>query len=193
MAPKWTILALACAALLAGCGDSGEGARTDPEKGYDADYLNSALAQEMTNLALYTEAAPRLRGPAAGVLRAMRGHEQEYVDAITKAIRGLGGDTTAEAEAVELPPRPTRKELLELAYQRESEALAASIEAAPRLYTSAPRTLVAALATGHGEHLVVLRRLLGEPLVEAAPEAFDTGEIPPPGDKEPRLGDDVAP
>jgi hypothetical protein len=128
---------------------------------------------------------PRHRGRDAAVARRLRGHQQEYVDAITKAIRGLGGDAIGEAEELELPEQPSRAELLTLAYERESEALAANIEAAPRLYTSAPRTLAAALAAGHAEHLVLLRRLLGAPLTESTPEAFDVGETPPPGGEAP--------
>ena len=175
------IAALAAAALLAGCGSSGEGARTDPEKGHDADYLNSALGRELTTLDLYTAAMPRLRGRDAAVARRLRGHQQEYVDAITKAIRGLGGDATGEADELELPEQPSRADVLALAYERESQALAANVEAAPRLYTSAPRTLAATLAAGHAQHLVLLRQLLGAAAVESIPEAFDVGEIPAPG------------
>lgn len=175
------IAGLAAAALLAGCGSSGEGAKTDPEKGFDADYLNTALSQELTTLDLYTVAVPRLRGRDAAVARRLRGHQQEYVDAITKAIRGLGGEATGEADEIELPAEPSRAELLTLAYEEESASVSANLEAAPRLYTSAPRTLAAALAAGHAQHLAVLRRLLGVPLVESIPEAFEVGETEVPG------------
>ncbi len=184
MARKLLIAALAAGALLAGCGSSGEGAKTDPEKGYDADYLNTALGQELTTLDLYTVALPRLRGRDAAVARRHRGHELEYVDAITKAIRGLGGDTTGEAEDLELPPEPSRVDLLTRAYELESESLSGNVEAAPRLYTDAPRTIAAALGAGHAQHLVLLRQLLGTPLPEAVPEAFDVGEVPAPGKPE---------
>jgi len=175
------IAALAAAALLAGCGSSGEGARTDPEKGHDADYLNSALGRELTTLDLYTAAMPVLEGRDAAVGRRLRGHQQEYVDAITKAIRGLGGEATGEATELELAALPTRVELLTRGHELESESLAANVEAAPRLYTSAPRTLAATLAAGHAQHLVLLRQLLGAAAVESIPEAFDVGEIPAPG------------
>jgi hypothetical protein len=184
MSRKLLIAALAASmALLAGCGPSGEGAETDPEKGYDADYLNIALAQELTTLDLYTIAVPSLRGRDAAVARRFRGHQQEYVDAITKAIRGLGGDATGEAQELELPAEPSRSELLLLAYELEAAAVSSNIEAAPRLNTSAPRTLTAALAAGHAQHLVVLRRLLGAPLIETVPEAFEVGGEKPPGER----------
>jgi hypothetical protein len=70
--------------------------------------------------------------------------------------------------------------LLALAYELESAALAFYVEAAPRLYTSAPRTLGVSLAAGHGQHLVLLRQGLGVSGAASVPEAFDGGEVPPP-------------
>jgi len=62
-----------------------------------------------------------------------------------------------------------------------SPRLAAYVDAAPHLYTSAPRTLAVSLAAGHAQHLVVLRQGLGASLSGSIPEAFDGGQVPPPG------------
>lgn len=184
------VLALVLAATLvvaSGCGDSGRGAETDPEKGSDAEILNEALARELTLLDAYTRGRPFLRTQRE-VGRQMRAHEHEYVDALTRAIRGLGGDTEAEPEELDFTKVKDEAGLPALIYELESAALAFYIEAAPRLYTSAPRTLDASLAAGHAQHLVVLRQGFGLGAAELAPEGFDGGEVPLPGDDNPSGG-----
>lgn len=169
---------LALAAL--GCGKSGQGAKTDPEKGSDAELLNAALAQELTALDAYTLGLPLLEGSLGAVGRQFRAHEQEYANAITKAIRGLGGDTEAEPGDLDFSEVKTQADFLVIAYELEGAALSAYLDAAPQLFTAAPRTLAASLAAGHAQHLTVLRQGLGADLIEAVPEAFDSGEVPLP-------------
>lgn len=171
-----------------GCGDSGRGAETDPEKGSDAEILNEALAYELTLFDAYTRGRPLLRGAQRGVGRQLRAQEQEYVDAVTKAIRGLGGDTEATPEELNLTEIEDEAGLLALLYELESSALAFYIDAAPRFYTSAPRTLDASLAAGHAQHLVVLRQGLGLGAVDSVPEGFDGGEVPLPAGDNPTGG-----
>lgn len=176
------VLALAATFVAAsGCGGSGRGAETDPEKGSDAEILNEALARELTMVDAYARGRVLLRGPQREVGRRLRAQEQEYVDALTKAIRGLGGDAEAEPEELDLSRVKGQDAFLALVYELESAALASYIDAASRLYTSAPRTLDASLAAGHAQHLVVLRQGLGASPGAAVPEAFDGGEVPPPG------------
>lgn len=171
-----TLLAL----LTAGCGKSGQGAETDPEKGSDAELLNAALAQELTLLQAYTEAPPLLEPHFRRLARQLRAHEQEHVNAINKALRGLGGETEAEADEVDLADVESEGEFLALAYERENAAFASYLDAAPQLFTDAPRTLAASLAAAHAQHLVALRRGLGAGPAEAIPEAFESGQEPPP-------------
>jgi hypothetical protein len=161
------IVALCFLALSSGCGRRGHGAETDPEKGYDAATLNSTLSKELTIFGLYVQGLPRLRGPAMALGRRLRAQEQEYIDALTKAIRGLGGDVEAEAEP--LSRRATRSQVLVLrnAIELEEGAVGTYMEASPRLNTDAPRTLATALAAGHAQHLVVLRQALGAPFPAA--------------------------
>jgi acetoin utilization deacetylase AcuC-like enzyme len=175
------LLFLALLALLAaGCGKSGQGAETDPEKGSDAELLNAALDRELTLLEAYTVAPPLLELRFRPVARQLRAHQQEYVNAITKALRGLGGETEAEADGVDLAKVASQDEFLALAYDLESAAFAAYVDAAPQLFTDAPRTLAASLAAAHAQHLVALRRGLGAAPAEAIPEGFESGEEPPP-------------
>jgi Ferritin-like domain len=185
------VLALVGVGILvaAGCGNSGRGAETDPEKGSDAEILNEALGRELTILDAYTRGRPLLRGQRA-VGRRLRAHQQEYIDALTKAIRGLGGDTEAKPESLDFSRVEDEADLLRLGYELESSALAFYIEVAPRLYTAAPRTLSAALAAGHAQHLVVLRQGLGTNAAASIPEGFDGGEVPAPPSAVRAVGDD---
>ncbi len=181
-------LGVAAALLALGCGKSGEGARTDPEKAADATVLNAALSQESTAVEAYTRGMPLLRGRLRAVGREFRAQEQEYVDALTKAIRGVGGETDAEAGEVDFSSIENPAEFLTLAYELESAALASDLDATPRLNTPAPRSLASSLAAAHAQHLVVLRQALGAGLATSVPEAFDGGEVPPPGGTPPTGG-----
>jgi len=175
-------LALSLAALTASCGKSGQGAKTDPEKGRDAESLNAALSHELALLRAYGHGTPLLSGELRATGRQFRAHQQEYVDAITKAIRGLGGETEVEpTEAdVDLAGVESQAEFLGFAYRLENAAYAAYVDASPHLHTEAPRKLAASLAAAHAQHLVVLRQALGESPLQAVTEAFESGEAPPP-------------
>lgn len=164
----------------AGCGPSGEGAKTDPEKGADAELLNAALGEELELLHGYTQAMPELSAPRRIVVRRFRAHQQEYVDALTKALRGLGAEVEAGPAEVAPPAEETEADLLARLYRLEGAVLIAHLDAVPLLNTAAPRTLAASLAAGHAAHRVALRRALGVPSTELAPEAFDSGEEPLP-------------
>lgn len=147
---------LAASLIVAGCGGSGHGAETDPEKGSDAAILNEALARELTLLDAYTRGQPLLRGERRADGRLLRAQEQEYVDALTKAIRGLGGDTEATAEELDPAGLGGRAAFLALLVELETAARDFYVDQAAQLYTPAPRTLDAWLAAGHGGHLAML-------------------------------------
>jgi Ferritin-like domain len=184
------VLAVAVAAILVatGCGKSGHGAETDPEKGSDVEILNASLGGELTMLEAYTRGRPLLAGSMPAVGRQLRAQEQEYVDALTKAIRGLGGAVEAEPEELDFSQVKNQARFLALAYELESAALASYVDVAPRLLTAAPRRLDASLAAGHAQHLVLLRQGLGASPADSVPEAFGGSEIPPPGGTDPGRG-----
>lgn len=165
---------------LSGCGRSGQGAATDSEKASDVEVLNTVLAQELTLVDAYARLLPLLREDALLVARQFHGQNQAHADAMTKAIRGVGGETDAEAVELEAPGPQTAEEALLAAYEEENAALAQALDAAPRLNTSAPRMLAAALAASHAQHIAALRQLLGDDLAESVPSAFETGDVPPP-------------
>jgi hypothetical protein len=139
-----------------GCGRGGHGAETDPEKGADAAILNAALARELTLLDVYSRGRSYLRGPLRRSGRRLRAEQAEYVDDVTKAIRSLGGESEAEAEAVDLTGVTEQAGFLALVVRLETEAREFYVDKAAQLHTPAPRTLDAWLAAGHGEHLGTL-------------------------------------
>lgn len=181
-------LALSLVLALGGCGGSGEGALTDEDKAADTALLNGMLAQELVLIDAYERGLPRLRGRTLALAQQLRGQGQAHVDALTKAIRGLGGETEA-AEAAPEPAAPRgRTEALALAYEEENAALSLAMDAVPRLSTAAPRTLAAALSASHAQHLTLLRQSLGTGLAASAPEPFEPGDLPPPAPRPPKAG-----
>jgi hypothetical protein len=180
------VFSFALAIMASGCGHSGHGASTDSDKAADVEVLNSVLAQELTTVAAYEQALPLLRGGTLAVAGQLRGQDQTHLDAITKGIRGMGGETEAEAGELESPGPKGREDALLLAYEEENAALSEALDATPHLSTPAPRMLVASLAASHAQHLAVLRQLLGANLAASVPDAFETGDVPapvPPGKK----------
>jgi hypothetical protein len=174
------VLLGAVALALAGCGKSGHGAATDSEKAADVEILSSMLGQELTTVDAYRQVLPLLHEQALAVAAQFRGQDQAHVDALTKAIRGIGGETDAEAAELEEPAPKTREDALLLAYEMENASLSSALDANPHLQTTAPRMLAPALAASHAQHLAALRQLLGESLAGSVAGAFETGDVPPP-------------
>jgi rubrerythrin len=172
--------------LLAGCGGGGD--TTDGERSSDAEILNAALAQELTQVDAYTQGLSLLHGQTRVLGQRLRSQEQEHIDALVKSIKGLEGEVDAEAEELDFAEVKTQDDFLTLAYELGSSALASYIDASPNLYTSAPRVLASSLAASEAQHLVILRQALGADLAESIPKGFDIGEEPPPEPGKPPPG-----
>jgi hypothetical protein len=177
------VAALTAALLAAGCGDSGGETSAEREKAADAEILDSLLGQELTLVRAYGPGMRLARGPLLAFLLRLRGQDQAHLDALTKAMKGVGGQVEAEPEALEPPGPADRAEALTLVYAEETAALDAALDAAPRLQTFAPRALAAGLAASHAQHLVVLRQALGSPRAASIPQSFESGEEPPPAEE----------
>jgi hypothetical protein len=174
------VFLIALALALVGCGKSGHGAATDSDKAGDVEILNAVLGQELTTVDAYQQVLPLLRGQALVVAAQFRGQDQAHIDAVTKAIRGIGGETDAEAAELEGPAPKTREDALLFAYEMENASLSSALDANPHLQTTAPRMLAPALAASHAQHVAALRQLLGADLAASVPHAFETGDISPP-------------
>jgi hypothetical protein len=175
------VFLLAVVAILAsGCGRPGRGAETDSEKAADVEVLNAILAQELTVIAAYEQVLPQLHGPMLAVARGFREQDQVHLDALTKGVRGMGGETDAEADELEPPGPHGQAEALAFAYEEENAALSEAQSGVAHLQLTAPRALASALAASHAQHLAILRQGLGTGLSGAVPKAFESGDEPPP-------------
>lgn len=171
---------LAAGLLLAGCGEKGNPAGSS-EKAHDIEVLNVAIGQEEALVDAYKRAGAFVHDPEMrAVMRTYVAQELEHIDGWTKAMRGLNGTVEAEAEELDYSGIKTEDDYLRFAYEVTSTDLTHFLEDVTQLSTSAPQSFAAAIAANEAQHLVVLRQAIGAGLLEAVPDAFDTGEVPPP-------------
>jgi rubrerythrin len=174
------------ALALAACGDSGGDTTTAvPDKVADAEILNNLLARELAAVRAYERTMPLLHGAALASAREFRASEQEHVDAIVKALRGLGEKAEPEEEEIESEGLKTQADALGFLYEVESASVAYDLRAISHLTAPWPRSLLGSIATNQAQHLVVLRRALGADLAESIPEAFEDGTAAAPSAKMP--------
>jgi rubrerythrin len=181
---------VALALALAGCGGEGDDPPSEGEKADDIAILNTALGYELTAVDAYSGALPLLRGETLTVVREFRAQEQEHVNAITKAIRGLNGRADPQPPELgrnafssyskENALRPAAADALALAYERVSAAIAEDMSAVANLTASWPRALLTSVAANEAQQLTVLRQALGAGPAASVPEAFENGETPLP-------------
>jgi hypothetical protein len=175
--------ALAALALSACGGGGGETATVATEKAADAETLNIVLARELAAIRAYERVLPLLHGPALASAREFRAHEQEHVDAVIKALRGLGEKAETESEEIESEGLKSEADALAFLYEVESVSVANDLRAVSHLTYPWPRSLLGAIAANQAQHLVVLRRALGADLAESIPGAFEDGTAPDPSEK----------
>jgi hypothetical protein len=187
LAALLVVAALTAVALLAGCGDDGSdsggggGGDVAAEKAADAEILNVAISQELTLVEAFDLGLPLLRrAEARELFRQFVAQEREHIDGFTKAMRGLGGEVDAEPEEIDLSEVKGERDYLLFAYDLIGLQLTHFLDDVTHLQTKAPQSFAASIAASQAQHLVVLRQLLGAGLAESVPEAFDTGEVPPP-------------
>lgn len=164
------------AAFLAGCGDSTTTPNvvTGPDESDEADVeiLNAALDLELMAVAGYKVGAGRLRGRALEFGKKFLDHEQEHVDALSAAIEDAGGTPNRAKSSYDFPDLRTQTDVLRFAVDLEKTAIAAYIDALPKLSQRELRATAAGIITTEAEHLAVLLDALGR---DPAPDAFVTG------------------
>lgn len=181
-APFAVAALLGLAVLLSGCGEHHNPAASS-EKGRDAEVLNVAIGQEMALARVYETVGAHLRdAEAKAIMRRYAAQEAEHIDGWTKALRGLGEELDAEAAEVDYSGLRGEDDYLRFAYEQTGDQLTHFLDDVTQLTTPAPRSFAASIAANEAQHLVVIRQLLGAGLIEAVPESFDTGEVPPPGE-----------
>ena len=101
---------------------------------------------------------------------------------MTKAIRGPGRRSRSRSRTSSNSPRPRTRPTSSPSPTNWRAPRSPPTSTRRRACTpTAPRTLAASLAASHAQHLVVLRQALGAEPAESVPEAFEDGEVPPPG------------
>ena len=174
-------LAGGSAIFLAACGSSddtstsaaGSGTSGAMSAGGDVAILNSALDLEHTAIAAYTAGAPLLRGVALASAKRFLSQEQEHADGLEQAIKQMGGTPNAARASYDFGRPQNATDVLRLANMIENTAIAAYIDAIPKLQEPALRATAAAIVTNEAEHVAILRGALNE---NPVPDAFVTGK-----------------
>ncbi|MGH2944135.1 MAG: DUF4439 domain-containing protein [Solirubrobacteraceae bacterium] len=163
------------AVFLAACADDTSApVVTGPDESDQADVeiLNGALDLELMAVAAYKAVASQLRGDVLQVGKAFLEQEQEHADGLASAIKDAGGMPNRAKSSYDFPELRSQSGALRFAVELENTAIAAYIDALPKLTKRDLRATAAAITTTEAEHLAVLREALG---TEPVPAAFVTG------------------
>ena len=139
----------------------------------------------MAAVGAYETATPKLHGAVLASAREFRAQEQEHVDAIVKALRGLGEQAEPEEEEIESEGLGSQAAALGFLFEVESVSISADLRAISHLTAPWPRSLLGSIAANQAQHLVLLRRALGADAAESIPGAFEDGTTPAPSGKMP--------
>jgi rubrerythrin len=163
------------ATFLVACGhDDSGGNDADAQRAeVDVEILNGALDLELMSVAAYIKGAARLKGDVLQIVKGFLEQEQAHVDALVKAIRDAGGAPNKAKTTYDFPALRSQPDVLKFAIEFENTAVAAYIDALPKLTQGDLRATAAAILTNEAEHISVLRGALG---LAPVPAAFVTGE-----------------
>lgn len=135
--------------------------------GGDVEILNFALTLEYLETDFY-RGAKNLSGEVAAAARRFGDEEAEHVDALTEAIRGLGGRPASKPETSF--PGGGQRAFLELARTLEDTGVSAYNGAAPRIRSAEVLAAAGSIVQVEARHAAAIRQLNGD---EPAPVAFD--------------------
>jgi hypothetical protein len=183
---------LALAVAVVGCGGGGDSGSTtaapvtdasvapSPEQAVDAEALNKVLSRQEAAIAAYAQVIPKLSPRLARMAAYFRAQEQEHVDAVLKAMRGLKADAEPSGEEIEVGDLKTDRERLVFLCEVESATIDEELSAISSLEASWPRSLLASTVADQAQHLTLLRQALGAGPLASVPVPFENGTFPPP-------------
>jgi hypothetical protein len=181
------LAALLLISLLAGCGGgessapSSTAAVTDTtpmpsaEESADAELLNHVLGRQEAAIVAYGQVIPKLTPRLAHLAAYFRAQEQEHVDAVLKAMRGLKSKAEPSAEEIEVGDLRSDRERLEFLYEVESATIDEELSAISELEASWPRSLLSSTVANQAQHLTLLRQALGAGPAASVPVPFENG------------------
>lgn len=166
-----TLLSGAAIAIVAGLpGRALAGKSAGPE---DVTILNTAIAAEHEAVAAYQLGAESglLVPDVKALALTFQGHHNEHIEALTAAVRSLGGQPADAKKAYEFPVSTlkTQKDVLELAASLERGAVSAYAGAIPLFSERELASAAASILADEAMHWAVLRSALG---LEPVPGAF---------------------
>jgi rubrerythrin len=169
-------LASGSAVFLSACSDDTKLPQSEigPDESDEADVeiLNSALDLELMAVAAYMTGAGRLKGELLQVAKHFLEQEQEHADGLASAIKDAGGKPNRAKSSYDFPSLRSQQDVLRFAIDFEHTAIAAYIDALPKLGKADLRATAAAIMANEAEHVSVLLGALGE---EQVPDAFVVG------------------
>jgi rubrerythrin len=139
----------------------------------DVVVLNSAIDLEHQAVAAYTAALDVLTGENLRTARQFRDQERQHIVRLAAAIKEIGGKPNGARSSYDFPRLSDQDAVLRFASRLENTAIAAYVDAIPRLNDANMRASAASILANEAEHLAVLNSALGE---RTAPTAFVTGE-----------------
>jgi hypothetical protein len=186
------LAALLLISLLAGCGGGGSSApsstaaatvATPPpaaEESADAELLNHVLGRQEAAILAYGQVIPKLAPRLAHLAAYFRAQEQEHVDAVLKAMRGLKSKAEPSEEEIEVGDLRSDRERLGFLYEVESATIDEELSTISELEASWPRSLLSSTVANQAQHLTLLRQALGAGPAASVPVPFENGTFPPP-------------
>ena len=164
------------AMFLSACGgDAMSPGPNGPDESDEADVeiLNSALDLELMAVAAYKAGAARLQGEVLAVGKLFLEQEQEHADGLASAIKDAGGKPNRAKASYDFPALRSQTDVLRFAVDLENTAIAAYIDALPKLGKGDLRATAAAIVANEAEHVAVLLGALDE---DQVPSAFVVGK-----------------
>jgi hypothetical protein len=181
-----TAVLLLLAALITGCGSStttateAASSQAAPAVSPDGELLDKVLARQEGAVAAYTEVIPHLSPRFADMASYFRAQEQEHVDAVVKALRGIQASAGTGPEEIEVGELKTDEERLVFLYELEGATIDEELSAISQLEAPWPRSLLASTVANQAQHQTLLRQALGAGPLASVPAPFENGTAPPP-------------
>ncbi|HVX34209.1 MAG TPA: ferritin-like domain-containing protein [Solirubrobacterales bacterium] len=175
--------------ILAGCGGGGtstvvavESASSSSPSADDAQLLDRVLSRQEAAVEAFAAVGPSLPPRLARMAAYFRAQEQEHVDAVLKALRGLGSPAEPTPEPIDASGLASERARLVFLYEVESATIDEELSAISKLEAPWPRSLLASTVADQAQHLTLLRQALGAGPLASVPVPFENGTAEAPGE-----------